>query len=778
MLFNNGTGCGENWVICEDAFHPTKLGKSESLLCLGNGYMGVRAATEERYLDEQRGMFVAGTFNRFDDREVTELPNLPDLLQMQIELEGERLNLLEGNFYDYARFLNLRTGLLTRSFTYITKNMKEVTFCFKRIVSMADKHVIAQKVCMISKQPVRVSIKSGIDGCITNTGRQHFSAGTKRILDDRFLQAVFTTTQSNIDFVLHTGHICRIDDNLINPDQMLEITNRTIAINYDFTLKADQRISVEKISTVFTSRDIEFKGLTYQQIEKKAFSSIKQSMDKGFDRLQNESSLFWEKEIWKNQDIRISSQNLFDQLSIRFSIYHIAIMTPAHDNRMNIGAKGLSGEAYKGHTFWDTEIFLLPFWTSTNPKIARSLLEYRYHCLPGAREKAARNGYEGAMYPWESAYITDGEVSPIFGAADVITGKELPIICGDIEQHITSDVTFGIWQYFKMTDDQDFMNCYGYEIVFETANFWQSRLEWNDQRKRYEINNVIGPDEYSEHVNNNAYTNYMAFWNMQLSIEYYESLQKNNLELFLCLQEKLGLIEYYPLWKQKAPLLYLPQINKELLLPQDDDYLTLPKIDLTKYKQSKTRADIIKDYNMEELSGMQVSKQADVLVLFYLFENLFSVEEKRANFYYYEDKCLHDSSLSLSTHSIIANDLREKKLAFALYNRARTIDLNADMNGSNEGIHAASMGGTWQCVINGFAGVRMLEGQLHINPMLPDGWECLQFKMFWKGVKLDIDITPGHLSVIPETPQPGLQFFHNGQSINLSQKVTIYLGVN
>lgn len=731
----------QGWVIGEEQFQSSQLGKCESIFYLGNGYMGVRSATEEKYLQETRGMFVSGTFNKFDTKEVTELPNLPDVIGMEIFIDEERLDLSSMPYTGYERLLNMKQGELTRTFEVSVKSGKRVSFCFKRIVSLEDRHMIAQRVEVYSDSPLKLAVKSGIDGKITNSGFQHLSVRNKRFFDGRLLQANYRTTQSQIDISINTIHqIYKKEKNVTDAVvQKLEMDSRSIYMNYQIETEAGEYLAIEKISAVYTSRDIEFVN---QEQSAAAYAREMLGKDSGlrYEQIAQKSAEIWKKRVWENQDIEIVSDNPLDQLAVRFAIFHMNMMTPGHDNRMNIGAKALSGEGYKGHTFWDTEMFLLPFWIYTYPDVAKSLLEYRYHGLDGARRKARENGYKGAMYPWESAWITDGEVTPKFGAADVVTGKEMPIICGDLEQHITADVAFGVWEYYQITGDKDFMERCGYEIIFETANYWASRVEWNADNMRYEIHDVIGPDEYSEHADNNAYTNYMAHWNMRLAIMYWNQLKQKDEKKWKELSDRLELSKAPDAWKEKADGLYLPCVNEELLLPQDDAYLTYPVIDLKKYKESKTRADIIKDYNMEQLAHMQVSKQADVLVLFYIMESLFPKEVKEKNFYYYEDKCLHDSSLSLSTHAIIASDLGEKEMAYQFFQKAAMIDMGPDMNTPKDGIHAASMGGIWQCVINGFCGVRMIDGKLRINPNLPPHWKKASFNIKWRGVKLHFAI--------------------------------------
>jgi hypothetical glycosyl hydrolase len=286
------------------------------------------------------------------------------------------------------------------------------------------------------------------------------------------------------------------------------------------------------------------------------------------------------------------------------------------------------------------------------------------------------------------------------------------------------------------------MTRYGYELVLDTAKFWVTRLEWNEEKQEYHINNVIGPDEYKEHVDNNAFTNYSAHWNIKKAMEYYDFLKTEQPDLFVKLNAKLELDRFHQIWTDRIDKIYLPKPQVEdLVIPQDDTYLTLKTIDLTKYKNAENVGLIHKDYNTEQVSQIQVSKQADIMVLFYLLEDLFSQDVKRANWEYYEPKTLHDSSLSLSTHCVLANDMQDKEMAYDLFQRIHDIDLGPNMKTSDHGIHGASLGGIWQSVVNGFGGVRMLNGNLRISPRLPKAWSRLNFQIIWQEDVLEVDIT-------------------------------------
>jgi len=733
---------GENWAFTEEKFDPLRLGKCESIMSLGNGYMGLRSVTEEPYLGETRNLFVNGTFNKFDEREVSELPNAADVTRLDMCIDGRRFSLETGKVEDYSRTLNLRHAELVRTFIWENDEGKRMRFTFRRFVSLDQLHLIGMKVEVTPlNEAVRLQVTSGINAQLTNTGSQHFHEGEKRIFDKQYIQLLQTTTQSQIDFVLHASHRFKLNGEAMDLVPKMDIHRRKAALSYEIDIPAGSTLTLEKLSTIYTSRDSEFEA-NYELDLMKAFAldRIKLADAQGYDALFEQHKREWAK-VWEKYDIRIDSDQSFDVLALRFAIYHLVAMTPAHDHRMGIGAKGLSGEGYKGHSFWDTEIFILPFYIYSSPEIARSLLEYRYLGLEGARRKAEENGFEGAMYPWEQAWPSDGEVTPVWGDVDVVTGLQTKIWSGFIEQHITSDITYAVWHYYQATGDQDFMDRFGYEMIFDTAVFWASRLEWDDNKGRYHINEVIGPDEYKEHVNNNAFTNYMAHFNMELAIQYYDVLQAKQPRLLQQLDYKLGLQAAYANWISKIDNIYLPQPNAEQIVPQDDTYLSKSLIDLSKYKRQEKVGSIFLDYSLDQINQLQVSKQADIMMLFFLLENKFSPEVKKANYEYYEPKTLHDSSLSLSTHSILAGDFGDEELAYSLFRKATEIDLGPNMISSDAGIHSASIGGIWKCVVMGFAGLRMLDGKLHLNPSLPKAWSRLEFPIYWHGSRLLIQIT-------------------------------------
>ncbi|MBF0777319.1 glycoside hydrolase family 65 protein [Streptococcus cuniculi] len=759
------------WQIQQKGFDQTFLGKTESIMVLGNGYMASRSSEEESYVGEVRDTFVAGTFNAFDENEVTELPNVPDMLGMSFLFNNRNLSLVQGQVSDYTKTLNLKTGELVRQFVWQLEDI-HVKLTFRRFISKARRHFFASQVTIenLSQQDIKARIRSGINGQLSNEGSQHFTDGEKGLMDGRFIQMMPKTTQSHIQFVQTVEHMF-LDAKLA--EHRPETARRGFFMNYRFDVQAGKSCKIEKRGSIYTSIDNDLEDHDTATMRRVAVEELKQIESNSFDDLLQESAQEWEK-IWNKHPIRIESSDYRDQLAIRFAQYHLHVMTPAHDQRMNIGAKGLSGEGYKGHTFWDTEIFMLPYFNFTHPEIAKSLVTYRYLGLEGARKKAASNGYEGAQYPWEAAWPTDGEVTPVWGAADIVTGQATKIWSGFIEQHITSDVAFGVKQYLDVTGDDQFAREKGYEILIDTAKFWASRLEYNPEKEVYEINDIIGPDEYKEHVNNNSYTNYTAHWNMAYVLTLIEDLKINQADVYAKLDATFKLADLVETLTEKSQKMFLPQPTEESILPQDDSYLSKAVIHLRKYKESDGVDSLFHDYNLDQVNEMQITKQADVLLLLLLFEGLFEKELKEKNFDYYEPKTTHDSSLSLSTHAILAADLGRLDQSYDFFKQASNIDMGEYMKSSDPGIHAASLGGIWQMVVFGYGGVRIVNGKLRIEPHLPKEWTSLDFGFDYQGQSVSVHVTQTSVT-IDKSEGPVIEFINKEQTHKLINSVTINL---
>ena len=749
----------DDWVWERTSFDARHTAKTESVLAQGNGYINVRNAEDESYVGQTRGTFVTLTFNKAMPDEVTELPNLPDVTAIGLSVNGERFSLDRGSHSDYLLRFDVRTGEVERRVVWTSPAGDTVAVRSRRFVSLANKHlVVASLEVEALSGPVSLVVESGIDARVSNSGSQHCFDGEKRLIDGRILRLSTRTCQSRIPVAVYCAHAFSQDPASAIP----VMERRRVVMRYRLEALPGEPVVIEKASCYHTGRDLPFAtadnpgGTTESAPVLAAGDSCIASLEgASYEGTLAASRALWDR-YWERADVWIASDDPFDQLGMRLALYHLNIMVERGDSRAGIGAKGMTGEGYKGHSFWDTEIFLLPHYALTDPAAARALLEYRYLSLPGAFAKARENGYEGAMFPWESAWLDDGETTPLYGGADIVTGESIPILTGMLEHHITADVAWGTWLYYLVTGDDDFMERCGCTLLLETARFWASRLEWKGSLGRYEICNVIGPDEYKEHVDNNAFTNYMAAFTLERAAEVIDGMAERWPRAYAQLSERYNLHELAARFRERQSALYLPVPGDDGLVPQNDQYLSLRRVDLSKYRDEAGVSSIYEDYGQDEMNDIMVSKQADLVMLLRVMPKLFDSETRERNFVFYEGRCLHDSSLSHAQHGILAAWMGKDELALDLYRHAVRIDFGDNPTSSDAGIHSANMGNVWQCAVCGFAGLHWDDGELSLENHLPATWNELSFELSWRGARLRVTLTHAgfevaHLSGAPVT---------------------------
>ncbi len=440
-------------------------------------------------------------------------------------------------------------------------------------------------------------------------------------------------------------------------------------------------------------------------------------------------------ERWRLSDVEIKGDDASEQ-ALRFAIYHLNSAANPKDERVSIGARALTGDAYLGHVFWDTEIYVLPFYIATWPEAARALLMYRYHTLPGARAKAVRMGWRGAMYTWEST-DTGEETTPeqLLGP----DGTVIQVLCGTQEQHISADIAYAVWQYWKATGDDAFMLDAGAEILLETARFWASRAGLEADGRRH-IRGVIGPDEYHENIDDNAYTNVMARWNIRRGIEMAALLRDSWPDRWAELSKQLG-VDGSELgqWTEAAATLFTGFNTKSGLFEQFSGFFDLEEVDLSQFADRTEPLDVV--LGREWTQRSQVVKQADVVALLALLPEECDAKSRLANFRYYEPRCGHGSSLSRGMHAVVAAQLGEMELATRYFQQTAATDFADTSNGSAGGVRIAALGGLWQAALFGFGGVSLRAEGLYLDPYLPPNWRALGFHVHWRGrlVKIQID---------------------------------------
>ncbi len=710
------------WHITEQEFIPDRQHHKETIFTIGNGYLSTRGACEEGYPDDRRATFIHGVF---DDVPLvfTELANGPDWLPLQIYLNGQRFSLDVGKVEHFERHLDLRTGLLTRTVRWCSPSGDRATLVFERFASLADQHLLCLRCQVTPEFEGELEIRASLNGTMDNDGFNHWTwVGQGKRGDAYYLHDRTRATGIDVALAMHL---------LTDAEPSVDYwdAQNVPTLRMSVPAKPGETVSAVKFVGIATSRDTE--DPVNMAVERVASASDWESAFEAHRQA-------WSQE-WERCDIQIDGDEEA-QLAIRFNLFQLLIAAPRHDNRVNIGAKTLSGFGYRGHSFWDTEIFMLPLFIYTSPHIARNLLDYRYERLPGARQKAAANRFEGAQFPWESA-DTGEEVTPTWIPHYADRTRLIRIWTGDIEIHISADVAYAAHLYWKVTGDESWFVEKGAEMILDTAKFWASRAEWDDEKGRYEFNDVIGPDEYHDHVDNNYYTNRMAQWNLQTALDVLEWLKVQAPFKADELKQRLALTpELLTNWKDVISRIYLP-VEADGLIEQFEGYFQRREVDLAALEPRHISAQVL--FGIEGCNETQILKQPDVLMLQYLLRNEFSDEEIRVNYDYYTPRTdhTHGSSLGPSIQAIMACEVGKPDDAYEHFIRAVRADLRDIRHNAGDGIHGASAGGTWQAVVFGFGGLHMTSQGWSTIPRLPKHWKRLSFRFMHRGESHTVDIS-------------------------------------
>ncbi len=717
-----------SWQVIETEFDPSQLHHKETVFTLGNGYLGTRGSFEEGYSLDDAATLIHGVY---DDIPIskTELVNCPNWLPLILVLGGNKFSLDSGEIIKYERRLDLRLGILSRDIRWRCPNGYTFDLHFERFVSLADCHILAIRVSVKSIDfSGEISIESGFDNQPETQGVKHW-----QVLNNHGTENTICLHGETLKSAIQLGMAAKLQ--AVNSDVVTKLKDASQTSSptsvIECNLAPEETITVEKLVTIFTSRDIE----NPHDAALERLASIT-----NYTQLLATHIAAWE-QVWQDSDIVIEGDNLA-QLSVRYNLFQLLAVAPRHDDKVSIPAKSLSGYAYKGHIFWDTEIFILPFLSLTQPVLARNLLNYRYHNLAGARRKAEESGYKGAMFPWESA-VTGDEVTPRWIPAPN-NGELIRIWSGDIEIHISSDVAFAAWNYWKNTGDDEWMRSRGAEIILDTAIFWESRVQWNSDRSGYDIIDVIGPDENHDHVNNNAFTNVMVQWHLQTALGLWDWLKRSYPESATNLRLQLQLEnDRLEKWASISNGIYINQDEVTGLIEQFEGFFQLEDVNLEDYEpRNKSMQALL---GIEETNEKQILKQPDVLMLLYLLRERYDHKTLQSNWDYYNPRTDHSygSSLGPAIHAIVGCDLNKPEEAYTHFMRAALVDLEDVRLNAHEGIHAASAGGVWQAVVFGFAGIHITEFGPIACPCLPPGWTRLKFKLNWRNQWYEFDIPSG-----------------------------------
>ncbi len=716
------------WEISEFPFQPEKLNHYETLLTIGNGYIGTRASFEEGYPGDIPATLVHGIYDHAPGALVPELVNAPNWLDIKLHIDGTSFRLItetedylrpsQGVLLGYRRTLDMKCALLRREGLFRAASGSVVRLVFERFASLDDEHVLAQRVQITAVDGTpEVSIESGINADVSNDGVRHW-------LPQMTIEAAGSAIGVEVT-AQQSGYVLGMASRFISPTPTQSDTQPLRP--YSFTaVKLDPMASItfDKITAVYTSRDVAPPLAAAQEKAGEAARS-------GYDRLLADHKAEWAK-YWEDCDVQIDGDEEAQQV-VRFAAYHILIAAPRHDERVGIGPKTLSGLGYKGHVFWDTDLFIVPPLILTQPELARNLLMYRYHLLPGARKKARDNGYEGAMYPWEST-DTGEETTPQWSNPQP-DGTRIRIWTGDREQHISTDIAYAILMYWRWAGDDEFICKYGAEIVLDTAVFWGSRVEAKNDR--YEISQQIGPDEYHENVDNSVFANRMVVWHLQAALDLLDWLRANAPDDAERLMRALDLSDTrLGRWRDIIANMYIPFDQQRQIHVEFPGFFDMEYIPVHFYEPRQASVQAILGHT--RTTQTQVVKQADVVMLMALLgDQVGSRQVMLNNWNTYAPRTDHGSSLSPAVHAIVAARLGLDEAALEMFEHAAGIDLRNNKGNVADGIHGATCGGIWQAVLLGFCGLQLNDEQEPvIEPRLPAHWRQVSFHIYYRGERI------------------------------------------
>jgi len=738
----------DEWSVIEKSLRPEFMAQMEALLALGNGYIGTRGCPEEGGPCAQNGTFVNGFYETRpivygEDafgfaRTGQTMLNVTDGKIIRLVVDDEPLCLATAHLGDYERKLNMRSGTLDREFVWETLSGTRVAIKSRRLISFRQRHVaaISYEVTLLNAS-APIVISSGM--YLPQPGEQREEHDPRlatsfvkvfrhlaTFASDRRIVLIHSTQRSGMILACGTDHDLQTEcAHHYKTDHDADFGQ----VDFMIDAQAGRRIRLTKYMTYHTSATV-----TPVEIRRRADWTLDRVVHRGFEALSAEQERYMDV-FWQRSDVRVSRitteraklSTVELQQAIRVNLFHI-LQASARAEDNGIAAKGLTGQAYEGHYFWDTEIYLLPFLTYTSPQTAKNILRVRYKMLDKARERARELSHRGALFPWRT--INGEEASASYAA-------------GTAQYHINADIAYALRKYVNATGDEQFLLDCGAEILIETARLWFD-LGFFSPRKggRFCINGVTGPDEYKTVVNNNTYTNLMARENLRYAAETIELIALRKPAVLEALTEKTGLeLSEIENWRSAAEKMFIPFDPKSGIYPQDDSFM-----DREPWDFKNTPADhypLLLFYHPLNIYRHQVIKQADVILAMFLLGHEFTLDAKKRNFAFYDPMTTGDSSLSSCIEAIIAFEIGEYDKAVAYTRAALLMDL-ADVGGNvKDGCHIASMGGTWMLFTYGFGGMRDYDGTLSFRPQRPpEAQSVLQFSVTWRGRLLHVEIGP------------------------------------
>lgn len=764
----------DNWKIIYSGWKEKEHPLREALCTLGNGYFATRGALEEKTANNYNypGTYLAGGYNRavsdIKEKKIEneDLVNWPNWLFMTFKIgDSEWFDFTKTELLEYKIILNLKEGVLERKMKFRDDKFRETSFMSRRIVSMADPHVAAIQWELIPENWTdEITIRSGIDGDIKNGGVERYSDLNSHHLDiletgnldNHGIFLTSQTKQSKIRMTQAASLSVFLGENELESKPVFQTSKKSVFQEVKFKCAHGTTVHVEKMVAVYTSKDLAISDPLTESREKLARLG-------SFDQIYQKHQKTWAN-IWDLSNFSVVSKENEMQV-LRLHIFHLHQTISENSIGLDVGvpSRGWHGEAYRGHIFWD-ELYIFPYINFHLPQLGRSMLMYRYHRLPQARKAARNSGYRGAMFPWQSG--SNGREETQVMHLNPESGRWIPDY-SHLQRHINAAIPYNVWQYYQATNDIEFMSAFGAELILNTALFWSEIATFNPEKERYEINGIMGPDEYHTHypdeekpgLNNNAYTNFMAVWTIQCALNVLDIFKG---EHFDKLAQKVEFdAEDIKRWKDISKKMYIPLLENGIIL-QFDDFDKLQELDWGKYhlKYGESfRLDRILEKEGDSANNYRASKQADVLMLFYLFssEELvkyfnqlgyeFKPEYIPRNIEYYQKIAAHGSTLSQIIHAwVLARS--DRKRSWNSFRKALMSDFQDVQGGTTpEGIHLGAMAGTVDIIQRCYTGLEIREGILWLNPRIPKEMEEVKFQIRYRSHWIKLRVTQEKIQI-------------------------------
>ena len=709
---------------------------------IANGYMGYRGTLDEYGPEELVAITLAGVFDRVGEA-WREPVNAPNGGYTRIMADGEALSALSGNVTAHRQTLSLKNASFARE-TAFSVNGKTVTISSLRFLSAARPELGVIRFSITTDAPVELTIETGIDGNIWDLNGPHIEGLGFEARGDTLLAHGKTHEAGK------AGAVAEAIRAPFGTERLVAAGGRKL---HTITLTAEpgKIYCFDKFFAVVTEN-----GAALPPVSEPAANLVEQAKRIGFDALLAEHDAIWVGR-WAKSDVVIDGDDV-SQHALRYSIFQLLIAAPVDGSANSIPARALSGQVYKGAVFWDTEMFMFPFFLHTSPEKAAELLRYRIRTLPGARRKALTEGagFRGAFYAWESQETGD-DACTYFNIGDPLTKRELRTHFRDKQVHISGDVAIAMWEYFKVTGDPSVLLEGGAEVILECARFYYSYAYFKKDKNRYEVLDVIGPDEYHERVNNNAFTNMVAKATFEIACAVVSYMAEHHAEALAKLVKDIDIAKELPLIAEASRLLYVPEPDPETsLIEQFDGYFNLRDVPVEELKAQRIHPDEYLGAGQGLAVPTQVIKQADVVMMLNLFKDRFSRAVKKANWDYYEPRTEHGSSLSACAYAMVAAEFGDLEFAYRYFLKTAKLDLEGKYKvyvGTVfiGGSHPAANGGAWMTAVFGFGGVSTNPDHVVIEPRLYKSWKSLSFKLAYKGDSFDIVIGQESVSVTAST---------------------------